>query len=349
MGNKGNLLSKLKTTVYDLSTVLILLAVFIFFAVANAVFTGYNYLSASNIATIINQASFLAVLGAAQMLVILVGGINLSIGSVMAFSAIVCGPLLVESSAYSPILGPLGMIAIGAAIGLLNGVLVTKLKIPSFIATFGTMYIFRGAAWIIAGNTVYFRIKPAIRILAQGQVLSIGDFTINMAVVVCIAVIVLLTLLLRKTTYGHKVYFAGSNPLAAKFSGIAVDRIINSVFILSGALSGFCGILYTAKVNACDASMYTESHFDAVSVALISGASLMGGSGNMWGNAVGALIISAIKNGMNTLQVPSEYQTLVLGILIILSVFFNDKLLRKKMGASGGAKTGRKNADTAAA
>jgi ribose/xylose/arabinose/galactoside ABC-type transport system permease subunit len=155
-----------------------------------------------------------------------------------------------------------------------------------------------------------------------------------MSVVVCIAVIVLLTLILRKTRFGHNVYFTGANPLAAKFSGIAVNRLIVTVFVIAGALSGFSGVLYTAKVNACDASMYMESHFDAVSVALISGASLLGGYGNMWGSAVGALIISSIKNGMNTLQVPSEYQTLVLGVLIILSVFFNDRLVKKKMGST---------------
>jgi len=348
MVKKSIILAKLKTSVYDLSTVFILLAVIAFFAVANKIFTGYNYVSSSNLATIINQASFLAVLGVAQMLVILVGGINLSIGSVMAFSAILCGPLLVESSNLMPALGPLGMVLIGAVIGLLNGALVTTLKIPSFIATFGTMYIFRGAAWIIAGNTVYFRISPAIRFLAQGQILSIGDFTIGMSVVVCIAVIVLLTLLLRKTTFGHNVYFTGSNPIAAKFSGISVNRMIITMFVLSGALSGFSGVLYTGKVNASDASMYMESHFDAVSVALISGASLMGGYGNIWGCAIGALIITAIKNGMNTLQVPSEYQTLVLGALIILSVFFNDKLIGKKMGVTSGTASDSKDANIVA-
>jgi ribose/xylose/arabinose/galactoside ABC-type transport system permease subunit len=330
MAGKNNLRINLKS-VYDFSTIFVLLVVMIFFAVANKIITGYDYLSVSNIATIINQASFLAVIGMAQMLTILVVGINLSIGSVMAFSAMLCGPLLLESSSYSPLLGPLAMIGISALIGLLNGVLNTKLKIPSFIATFGTMFIFRGLAWIIAGNTVHFRIKPEIRFLAQGQILSIGRFTINMSIIVCIIVVILLTFLLKKTTLGRKIYFSGSNPVAAEFSGISVDKIVIITFIIAGALYGFCGVLYTAKVNACDASMYTGSHFDAVSVALLGGVSLAGGSGNVWGCAIGALIVSAIQNGLNTLQVPSEYQTLVLGVLIILSVFFNDWLTNKKM------------------
>ena len=322
---------RIKATAYNLSSVFILVSIMLLFSIIIKVVNGQTFMTPSNLSVIINQAAFLAVLGVAQMLTILVGGINLSIGSVMAFTTMLCGPLLLESNNYSPFLAPVIMIIVGTLVGIFNGFLITKVKLPAFIATFGTMYIVRGVTWIIAGNTVYFRINPAIRTLTQGQVLNVFNFSINMPVIVCAIVLVIFTLLLRRTVFGRNVYFTGSNPTAARFSGIAVDKLIITMYALAGTMSGFCGVLFAARMNACEANMYTDSHFTAVSVALLSGVSMAGGFGNIWACAIGALIIAGIQNGMNLLRVPSELQTLVLGVLIILSVFFNERLIRKRM------------------
>lgn len=325
---------RIKATLYNCSTLCILMGILLLFALANAIFTGYSFLSANNLAVIINQASFLALLGAAQVLVMLVGGVNLSIGATMTFTTVLFGPILVESAGKSPILAPVLMILVGGAIGFVNGLLVAKLKLPAFIATFSTMYILRGASWLIVGNTVYFQINTGIRQLVQKQVLSAGNFYINMPTVICIIIIAMFSWLLRRTTFGQKVYFTGANPTAACFSGIPAERIMTIMYILSGALSAFCGVMYAARVNACDGSMYTKSHFDALTVALISGVSMSGGVGNIWSCTLGAMIISSIQSGMNTLRIQSELQTLVLGVFLILSVFINDKLINRRLEIS---------------
>lgn len=321
---------KLKAAVYNGSTLCILLGVMALFALANALFTGYSFLSPNNLSVMINQGSFLALLGVAQILPMLVGGVNLSIGATMTFTTVLFGPILVESAGASPFLAPTLMILVGGAIGLFNGVLVAKFKLPAFIATFSVMYILRGVSWLIVGKTVYFQINEGIRLLAQKQVLSIGGFYINMPTVICLIIIAGFGFLLRRTSFGHRMYFTGANPTAARFSGLPADRIMIIMFVLSGALSGFCGVMYAARVNACDGSMYTKAHFEALTVALISGASMAGGFGSVWGCALGAMIISVIQNGMNTLRIQSELQTLVLGAFLILSVFVNDKLIKRR-------------------
>ena len=315
MKAKGSLAKKLKSNLYDLSTVIIFLTLILVFTVINAV-NGNRYLTMSNLSVIINQASFLALLGVAQMVVLLTGGVNLSIGAIMVFSSIIAGPYLMQQSGYFWLIPVLIMLLFGGLAGGVNGILVTQFKLPAFIATFSAMYIFRGLAWIIQGRTVIYRINENIRFLAMGRLFTIGGFA------------------LRKTVFGSKVYFTGSNPVAAKFSGINVNKIIILIHILSGVLAGFCGVMYAARVNAAEPGMYTSAHFDAISVALIGGISMRGGFGNVWGVAIGALIISTIQSGMNSIQLPSEYQTLVLGLLIILSVFFNQFLIKAKQNAA---------------
>ena len=335
MHNKPTIGLRIKSAVYSSSTLCILLGIVVLFAAANLIFMNYNFLSANNLSVIINQASFLAMLGVAQVLTMLVGGVNLSIGATMTFTTVLFGPLLVESAGQSPFLAPVLMILVGCVIGAVNGVLIAKFRLPAFIVTFSIMYVLRGAAWLIVGKTVYFQINEEIRLLAQKQIFNFENFYINMPTLICFIIIAGFSLLLRRTVFGHKMYFTGANPTAARFSGIAADRIIIIVYVLSGALSAFCGVMYAARVNACDGSMYTKSHFDALTVALISGASMRGGFGSVWGCALGALIIAVIQNGMNTLKIQSELQTLVLGIFLILSVFINDLLINKRIEISG--------------
>ncbi len=333
MKAKGSLAKKLKSNLYDLSTVIIFLTLILVFTVINAV-NGNRYLTMSNLSVIINQASFLALLGVAQMVVLLTGGVNLSIGAIMVFSSIIAGPYLMQQSGYFWLIPVLIMLLFGGLAGGVNGILVTQFKLPAFIATFSAMYIFRGLAWIIQGRTVIYRINENIRFLAMGRLFTIGGFTVTMPMLISIGLILIMSFALRKTVFGSKVYFTGSNPVAAKFSGINVNKIIILIHILSGVLAGFCGVMYAARVNAAEPGMYTSAHFDAISVALIGGISMRGGFGNVWGVAIGALIISTIQSGMNSIQLPSEYQTLVLGLLIILSVFFNQFLIKAKQNAA---------------
>lgn len=321
--------NKIKYIVYKSSTVIILFIVMAFFQIINMA-RGESYLTWDNLSTVINQAAFLVLVGLAQLMAVLTGGINLAIGSIMVLTCIVAGDFLVESGGVCFLIPVMIMIAFSSAIGFLNGAVITKLGIPSFIATFGILYVFRGIAWIVMGRKVLYRIHPTIRFLAGGKLFHVYGFTVTMPMVITLAFLAVMWFILKKTSYGRELYFTGSNKVAARFSGIPTDRIIITAHIISGFLCGVCAIMYSGRLNAAEPGMYGDTHFTAVSVVLIGGASMTGGEGDVWATAVGAVIIAFIQSGMNSIQVPSEFQNLVLGALIILSVMVNQNLQKKK-------------------
>ena len=321
--------NRMKYVVYKSSTLIILLIVIAFFQIVNMI-RGQVYLTPDNISTVINQATFLALVGLAQLLVVLTGGINLAIGSIMVLTSIIAGRYLIEENQVFFLIPIVIMLAFSSVIGLVNGAVITKLRIPSFIATFAIMYVFRGIAWIIMGRNVLYRINPVIRFLAGGKLFTIFGFTFTMPMLITLVFLTVMWFLLKKTSYGRELYFTGSNKTAAQFSGISTDKVIMIAHIISGFLCGVCAIMYSGRLNAAEPSMYSDTHFTAVSVVLIGGASMLGGVGDVWSTAVGAIIISFIQSGMNSIQVPSEFQNLVLGVLIIISVMINQSLQKKK-------------------
>lgn len=312
--------------VYKLSTLWILIALVLFFSGI-----GRNFFRGGNISNIVNQASFLLIIGVAQLVVILTGGINLAIGSIMALTTVLMGPWLKADSGVFFLIPFVGVLAAGAAIGVLNGALVTKLSIPAFLATFATMYVARGYAWIHIGRGVHYGINETIRYLAMGSLFRVGTFRVTMPMLIAAIFLVVMWFVLERTNFGRKLYFTGSNQMAAKFSGVPTDRIIVAAHVLSGLISAFAGIMYVARINAADAALGAAYHFDAISVALIGGAIMAGGIGSVWGVACGALIISVIQAGMNNLKVPTELQATFLGVLIIAAVCFNAFLQEKRM------------------
>lgn len=315
-----------KGRIYDFSTFFILIAIIIAFSIF-----GNSFLKAGNISNIINQASFLAIIGVAQLVVILTGGINLSIGSIMALSTVLCGPMMLRESTVPVIVPIILTLVFGSLVGLLNGFMVTKLNIPAFLATFATMYVARGAAWLYIGQGVYYGIKESIRFWATGVLFEVGGFRVTMPMVVVTVFLFIMWFVISKTNLGRRLYFTGSNTTAAEFSGVPTKRIIVIAHVLSGLISGIAGIMYVARINAADANLGTQYHFDAISVALIGGAVMSGGVGSIWGVAGGALIIAVIQSGMNNMQIPSEVQKAFLGVVIIFAVFFNNRFQEKKM------------------
>jgi ribose/xylose/arabinose/galactoside ABC-type transport system permease subunit len=295
-------------------------------------FYGNNFLTMSNISVIVNQSCFLTIIGIGQALAILTGGINLSIGSVMAFTTVMWGRMLMNAKGEVHYLIPmLLIIATGMLIGLVNGVLITKLKMPPFIATFAVMYACRGMAWVALGKRVIYNLNPAFRYWGTGIITNVNGFMFTVPMVIVLVLLIVTSFALKKTSFGRKIYFTGSNPVAAKFSGIPTDRILIWVYVLSTGLAAFAGLLYGARLNSFEPGMATRAHFEAITVALIGGLAMSGGFGNIWGVLCGAIIVSAIYNGMNTLSVASELQTLVMGILIILTVAFNQFLVARNM------------------
>jgi ribose/xylose/arabinose/galactoside ABC-type transport system permease subunit len=335
MGN-NNLTKKfynnnLKRSLYSSSIPVMLVLVLGVFAIYNWIAFGNNYLKLTNLSVITNQASFLIVVGVAQGIALLTGDVNLSIGSVMAVTTVLFGRML-QQSADVPLILPISLILIlGAFIGLVNGLLITKLKIPAFIATFATMYICRGFAWVFLGKTVIYRLNESFRWIAMGRLININGFVITTPMIISFLLVVIAYVILKKTTFGRKIYFTGSNSIAAKASGVPTDRIRIITQIISSFLASFAGLLYVARLNACEPGMAIRTHFEAITVALLGGFVMTGGFGNVWGIVGGAIIMTTIQNGMNSIQLPSELQTLVMGLIIIFTVYLNTFLLEKKM------------------
>jgi len=316
----------------DFSSLLILIAVVSFFTIVNF-YHDHNFLTMSNISVIINQSCFLTVVGISQALAILTGGINLSIGSVMAFTTVMWGRMLMSSSqAQVHYLIPMLLIILtGMFIGLVNGILITKLKMPPFIATFAVMYACRGMAWVALGKRVIYNLSGDFRYWGIGIIRNINGFMFTVPMVIVFILLILTGFMLKRTSFGRNIYFTGANPVAAKFSGIPTDRILISVYVISTGLAAFAGLLFGARLNSFEPGMATRAHFEGITVALIGGLAMSGGFGNIWGVLCGAIIVSTIYNGMNTLGVASELQTLVMGTMIILTVAFNQLLVRWNM------------------
>lgn len=323
-------LDKFKLFAFEHSVAIILLAVLLFFEVTNRALNARGYITMENISNILNQAAFLAVVGLAQFVIVLTTGINLAIGSIMVLTAIVAGGFLSEASTVSFIVPVVIMLAFSLAVGLGMGGMVAKAGLPPFIVTFAIMYIFRGASWLIMGKHVLYRVNDTIAFWATGRLFSIGGFTMTMPIVIVIVLLCLFHFILQKTSFGRQLYFTGSNPNASEFSGVFSKRILVLAYGISGLLCGIAVILYTGRLNAVEPAMYSTIHFEAIAVALVGGASFAGGIGNVKNTALGAIIIQFIKGGMNSLRIASEWQNLVLGALIIISVIVNQSLQNKR-------------------
>ncbi|NLV57511.1 MAG: ABC transporter permease [Clostridiales bacterium] len=319
-----------KARLSSMSTVIIMLAVLLLFAVLNMA-QGINFLSASNLSTIVNQACFLIIVGIGQSLVILMGGINLSMGAVMAFTTVMWGDMLLKNSGIHPLIPSVLIVASAALIGCLSGLMITKLHITPYIATFAVMYAFRGLAWVYLRNRVIYSLNEGFRQIAIGRLFKVGGFSVTMPMVIAAGFLLLFFILLRHTNMGRRWYFTGANPVAAKFSGINTDRVIIAAYTLSTALAGFAGLMYMARLNSTEPGLAGKTHFEAITVSLIGGFAMSGGYGNIWGVAGGAIVVYTIQAGMNSLQLPGELQSMINGLLIIFAVFLNNTLANKKM------------------
>ena len=166
-------------------------------------------------------------------------------------------------------------------------------------------------------NRVLYPLNESFRFIATGKLFKIGKFIVRMPTLVAILLILVMWFILRRTTVGRKVYFTGSNEVSARFSGINTDRVKIAVYVASGLIAAFSGLMYVAKLNACEPGLGTDSNFEAITVALIGGFAMSGGYGNIWGVAGGALVTYTIQSGMNSLQMPGQLHDLISGALML--------------------------------
>ena len=279
------------------------------------------FLTANNILNVLRQTALLFLMASGLTLVILTAGLDLSIGANVALSG--CLAASVIKITGSPLLGIATGIGCGFIIGLTNGVLVTALRIPSFIATYGMMWVLTGITYYyMAGETIH-GFPPGFRQLGSGHLFGIPVPVYFMVLFLMIGV-----LFAQRTIWGQQIYAIGANPIAARLSGVPVERRLVLVYAVSGAMAGLASLIILARINSAQGDIGEELTLPAIAAVLVGGTSLFGGSGTVAGTLIGALLLTLVLNGMNLLQINSSWQPLATGIIILLAVWIDIRTRR---------------------
>lgn len=274
------------------------------------------FLTSQNLVNVLRQASLMVLLASGLTLVILAGGLDLSVGANVGLSA--CLAAIVLKSTGSSLLGGLVGVGCGATIGLANGVLVTLLRMPPFIATYGMLWVLHGVTYSVMAGTTIYGFPPAFRSLGIGYALGIP-----VPVFLMVVFLVIGGFFTRRTTYGQEVYAIGANREAARLSGVPITRRLILVYVLSGAMAGLASLVFLARLNSVEGDIGETLTLPAIAAALIGGASLFGGVGTLFGTFTGALILTLVMNGMNLMTISTNWQPLVTGAIVILAVFMD--------------------------
>jgi len=271
-----------------------------------------RFFTISNMLIVMRQTSIVAFLGVGMTFVILGAGIDLSVGSVLAFSGAVAAGVMQNEGIF---LGILAGLAMGTALGAFSGLVITKLKIPAFIATLAMMAIARGGTLVYTDGRPITGLPSSFAFLGRGYIGNIPFPIILMLIIFALAYIIL-----KLTRFGRYVYATGGNINAARASGIKVDNIIISNFAISGFLSGLTGIVLASRLNSAQPTAGMGYELDAIAAVVLGGTNLFGGEGELWGTLIGAFIMGILNNGLNMLNVSSFYQQVVKGIVILIAV-----------------------------
>ncbi|AMQ07637.1 MULTISPECIES: ribose ABC transporter permease [Sporosarcina] len=279
-----------------------------------------NFLTLNNLLNVLRQVSINALIAFGMTFVILTGGIDLSVGSILALTGAVTAGLM--AGGMDPLLAMFLGLLLGAVLGAINGVIIAKGKVAPFIATLATMTIYRGL------TLVYTEGKPisglgdsqAFQLLGKGYFFGIPVPVITMAITFGI-----LYFILKKTTFGRRVYAVGGNEEASRLSGISVDRIKIYVYALTGMLAALAALILTSRLNSAQPTAGNMFELDAIAAVVLGGTSLTGGRGWIVGTLIGALIIGVLNNGLNLIGVSSFFQQVVKGAVILVAVLLDRK------------------------
>jgi len=291
-------------TLYRFATLILFVALAVVFVP--------RFASQTNLLNLVRNIFLLCLMGCGMALSMLIGGLDLSIGSVGALSSVLGAALIANGNV------PLGMgvaIMVGGIIGFLNGFMISKFKLPDFIMTFSMMYIARGLALTYTQGQAIYNLPRSFLWIGKGFV---GP--IPVPVIISAAVLLLLFLLLKYTTFGRGIYAVGANNKAALYSGIAVSKKQIQVYTISGILAALVGLIYVARLNSANADLGQSWTMDAIAVCVIGGMSFAGGEGNLLGLLMGGTVIGIIDNCINLLGVPSRFQDFFMGLVVILTV-----------------------------
>lgn len=277
-------------------------------------FISPQFLTVSNWTIIITQASINALLAFGVTFVIITGGIDLSLGSMVAVTGVTAA-MLAHPDTFPVVLPIFAGLFAGLLMGVFNGFIITKSKIAPFIVTLGTMTIGRGLALILSKGRPVSNLSDSFNFIGGGDILGIP-----FPIIVLIIVFIICSLILKKTILGRYIYAIGGNEQASRASGINVNQVKMAVYSISGLLAGLAGVLLTSRITTGQPNAGAGFELDAIAAAVIGGTSTSGGTGTMTGTLVGVLLIGVINNGLDLLNVTSYYQQVVMGIIIIGAV-----------------------------
>lgn len=286
-----------------------------------------RFLSVSNLLIVMQQASINLVLACGMTLVILTAGIDLSVGSVLAASAMAA--LIVSLDPTFSQLAIPAALACGLGFGLVNGALIAFIRLPPFIVTLGGLTAIRGIARLMGSDTTVFNSNLSYSIIGNGSL-----FGIPILVLIALTTVLVSWFILRRTVLGVHIYAIGGNPDAAKLTGIKVNRVLIFVYAMSGFLAGLGGVMASARLYAANGLQIGQAYeLDAIAAVILGGTSFVGGIGSIWGTLVGAMIIAVLSNGLILTGVPDVWQYIIKGLIIIGAVALDRFRLR------GGART----------
>ncbi|WP_378956114.1 ABC transporter permease [Pelosinus sp. sgz500959] len=277
-----------------------------------------RFFTVDNLLNVARQISINAIISVGMTLVILTGGIDLSVGSIVALTGSITAGLLVGGQAIFPAIF-MGML-VGALLGLFNGLLITRAEIPPFIATLGTMTVARGLTLVYTEGRPITGMEEVFRFLGGGYLAGIP-----VPVIVMVLIFALTYIMLKKTRLGRYIYAIGGNEEAARLSGINTKKILLCVYVLGGLLAGVSGIIMASRLNSAQPTAGISFELDAIAAVVLGGTSLSGGVGTIGGTLIGAFIIGVLDNGLNLLNVSSFYQQIAKGLVILLAVFLDKK------------------------
>jgi fructose transport system permease protein len=284
-----------------------------------------RFLSLQNFSLILQQVMVVGTIAIGQTLIILTAGIDLSCGMIMALGSIVMTKMAADYGLSAPIAIALG-IGATALLGLANGLLVTKAKLPPFIVTLGMLNIAFAITQLYSGSQTITEIPEGM--LWLGNSFRIGETNIVYGVLLMLGLYLLAWLFLRETAPGRHIYAVGNSPEATRLTGISTDKVLLGVYVLAGVFYGIASLLSVARIGAGDPNAGQTENLDAITAVVLGGTSLFGGRGIILGTLVGALIVGVFRNGLTLMGVSSVYQILVTGILVILAVM-TDQMSRK--------------------
>ncbi len=300
-----------------------LILLFIFFSIAGRPF----FLTGNNISGILIATAVNGILAIGVTFVIITAGIDLSVGTVMTLTTVMMGKVITDWGLPIPI-GLLAGVGTGMLTGFINGFLISKAKLPPFIATLGMLNVAKGLSLVISKvKPIYFDQNPAFNQIAMGSLFDLSKIvpglTIYYAVIILFAAAVVASLILSKTVLGRYTFALGSNEEAARLSGVNVDRWKIAVYMTTGFFAGLAGIIMASRINSAQPSLGQGYELDAIAAAVIGGTSLSGGEGTIVGTIIGAFLISTLSNGLKIMSVPPEWQIAITGLIVVLAVWLD--------------------------